>query len=138
MRFLVPVGITAAALLLAACAPDPDHTPGAAAVPPADHAHDEESDTVSADARRIAVTGGGFRFDPATITVAAGDDVSIALTSSDVLHDFVIDELGTHVAADAGRTEETALNTARPGAYTYYCSVPGHRAAGMEGALVVE
>ena len=24
------------------------------------------------------------------------------------------------------------------GAYTYYCDVPGHRAAGMEGALITQ
>jgi uncharacterized cupredoxin-like copper-binding protein len=27
--------------------------------------------------------------------------------------------------------------TLKPGTYTYYCSVPGHRSGGMQGKLVV-
>jgi uncharacterized cupredoxin-like copper-binding protein len=35
----------------------------------------------------------------------------------------------------AGKTLTLEL---KPGAYKFYCSVPGHRMAGMEGTLVVK
>ena len=90
-------------------------------------------------ARRIEVTATSFEFDPAEITVTAGEDVAIVLTSEDLLHDFTIDELDAHVAADADETSEGGLHAPdEPGRYAFYCSVAGHRAAGMEGTLVVE
>jgi plastocyanin len=99
--------------------------------------HDESS-PVADGARRIEVTATSFEFDPSEITVAAGEDVAIVLTSDDLLHDFTIDELDAHVAADADETNEGGLRADEPGRYTFYCTVAGHRAAGMEGTLVVE
>ena len=37
----------------------------------------------------------------------------------------------------SGDTETLTLNLPA-GTYTFYCNVPGHRAAGMEGTLTVE
>ena len=55
-----------------------------------------------------------------------------------MVHDFTIDELDAHVAADRGETATGGFSTDEPGTYTYYCSVPGHRDAGMEGTLTVQ
>jgi plastocyanin len=102
------------------------------------HAHGDEPGIVPDSARRIAIDGTSFRFDPETITVGSGDEIAVALTSADIEHDFVIDELDTHVSAGPATTSEVLLDTTHPGTYTYYCSVDGHREAGMVGTLVVE
>lgn len=100
--------------------------------------HHDESIPVAAGARRIKVAATSFKFDPAEITVTAGEDVAIVLTSDDVLHDFTIDGVDVHVAAGRGETAEGGLRIDKPGKYTYYCTIAGHRKAGMEGTLVVK
>lgn len=100
-------------------------------------AHDE-STPVADGARRVEVAATSFEFDPEEITVTAGEDVAIVLTSDDLLHDFAIDGIDVHVAADRGETAEGGLRVDEPGEYAYYCTIAGHREAGMEGTLVVE
>lgn len=43
-----------------------------------------------------------------------------------------------HMAAEHGTTSMMTFTPTQAGEYTYYCSVPGHREAGMQGRLVVE
>lgn len=130
---IVAVGLVA--VVLSACAPDPS-TARVAAPPPG---HDDHTETpVGADARRIDVVGDALRFEPAEITVHAGEPVAIVFSSTDILHDFTIDDIDAHVAADAGETAEGGLSAPTPGRYTFYCSVPGHREGGMVGTLIVE
>jgi cytochrome c oxidase subunit 2 len=148
--FLVLVATSS--LLLAACGDTADTT--SADMPMSDSGMDgamgggmghdgamghNESSPVADGARRIEVTATSFEFDPDEITVTAGEDVAIVLSSADLLHDFTIDELDAHVAADADETNEGGLHAPdEPGRYSFYCTVAGHRAAGMEGTLVVE
>lgn len=101
------------------------------------HGHDE-STPVAPGARRVEVAATSFEFAPDEITVAAGEDVAIVLSSDDLLHDFTIDGIDVHVAAERGETAEGGLRADDPGEYTFYCTVAGHRDAGMEGTLVVE
>lgn len=93
--------------------------------------------SVVEDAREIRVTADDFAFDPDRITVAAGENVAIVLSSVDILHDFVIDELDAHVSAKPGATATGGLSADRSGTYAFYCTEPGHRDEGMEGTLVV-
>lgn len=149
-RTIALAALTAGSLLIAACGDDDDQT--ATDMPAMDDGdsmngdghggggHDDsEADSPVADgAREIEVTADDLAFDPDEITAEVGEDLAIALTSEDMLHDFTIDDLDAHVAADRGETAKGGVTVDEAGTYTYYCSVPGHREAGMEGTLTVE
>ena len=98
----------------------------------------EPNRAVVPGARLIKVNATSYSFQPGRITIHAGEDVAIALHSDDTFHDFVVDRVVGHVVgADGGSTAKGGLRINRPGTYTFYCSVPGHRSAGMEGTIVV-
>jgi plastocyanin len=100
--------------------------------------HGSSSPTVPG-AREVAVTATSFRFDPAEIHVRAGEDVTILLAASDGAHDFTVDALDFHVAAAPGQLGHGGLHApSTPGRYTAYCSVAGHRQAGMTATVVVD
>ncbi len=128
-------------LLLAACGDDDGSATDMPAMDDEGHGsdgHDDGDSPVAEGAREVAVIATDFAFDPDEITAEAGEDLAIVLTSEDILHDFTIDELDAHVVADRGETAEGGVTADEPGTYTFYCSVPGHREAGMEGNLTVE
>ena len=84
------------------------------------------------------MTASSFKFDPKTVTVKAGQPVTIALKSKDIEHDFTVDDLKIHVGAGPGKLTKSTVTPDKPGRYTFYCSVPGHRSAGMVGTLEVQ
>lgn len=88
---------------------------------------------------RLEVVGtDGLAFEPDRATVAAGV-VTIELTSDPgVPHTFTIEEIDdVEVVMAAGGETATGTIELEPGTYTFYCSIPGHRQAGMEGTLTV-
>jgi len=84
---------------------------------------------------------GNLAFTSKEITAKAGKDTIEFTNESPVPHDVKIEnengeELGgTEITSEGTETAEVEL---KPGTYTYFCSVPGHRQAGMEGTLVVK
>lgn len=86
----------------------------------------------------IEVEGGSYYYSPNIIEVQRGDSVRIVLTSVDMMHDFVIDEID--VKSDIVKSGETGVvefTVDEVGEYEFYCSVGNHRAQGMVGTLVV-
>jgi len=92
---------------------------------------------------QLVFVGVGGEIDGAvnpTLTARPGDVVKITLINDDaMLHDLVIDEFdaATEQFADRGESDSITFTANQTGSFTYYCSVPGHRAAGMFGQLVV-
>ena len=76
-----------------------------------------------------------------TALTAKAGKVTITMTNASPLeHNVTIEEKGKVLGATptfAGGARTLTLNL-KPGTYKFYCSVPGHRAAGMEGTLTVK
>jgi plastocyanin len=90
-------------------------------------------------AKLPAITTPAFRFEQKEIRVKAGQIVALRLNiQHDVPHSLDIDELNVHASMPVGQSELALFTPAKPGTYTFYCSLPGHRAAGMQGTLIVE
>jgi plastocyanin len=85
---------------------------------------------------------GQLKYDKTALTANAGN-VSIAFTNMSPLdHNMTIEAASSHKILAAtptfsGSTKELKLNL-KPGIYKFFCSVPGHRMAGMEGTLTVK
>jgi plastocyanin len=83
---------------------------------------------------------GALKFDTASLEATAGK-VTIDFTNdSSISHDVKIEGNGISGEGTDQVTGGSASATLdlKPGTYTFFCSVDGHRAAGMEGTLVVK
>jgi plastocyanin len=73
---------------------------------------------------------------------AKAGEVTVDFTNGQAVpHDVAIESMNGEVIAEtevlAEGSESTTANL-KPGTYTFFCTVPGHREAGMEGTLTVK
>jgi plastocyanin len=81
---------------------------------------------------------GALAYEQTDVSATAGA-ITIDFTNmSSLPHDVTIEGNGASGATDTitGSTTSTTIDL-EPGTYTFFCSVDGHRAAGMEGTLTV-
>ena len=92
-----------------------------------------------ASTETIAIVAQNFSFTPENPTADAGI-ATIKLTAKSGIHDFVFDGAypGFQLEADGGGASQSQKIDLKPGKYTFYCSITGHRAQGMEGTLTVK
>jgi plastocyanin len=88
-----------------------------------------------------APADGSLAFDQTDLTTKAGA-VTINFDNPAALsHDVKVeDSSGTELGGTdlVSQGDATATVDLQPGSYTFFCSVPGHREAGMEGTLTVK
>lgn len=104
-----------------------------------------EATTTAAENPVLALTSpadGGLEFDPATLTAATGTVVIDYTNPSPVPHNLALEDAEGNILGDTetvtgGQIAELSSDL-EPGSYAFYCAVPGHREAGMEGELTVD
>jgi plastocyanin len=100
-----------------------------------------EGGSAGSAALDIEAASSGLAYASDTATAKAGK-VTVNFTNPQPLtHDVAFEDSS---GKTIGQTEliaegsDSAVVDLKPGTYTYYCTVPGHREAGMEGTLTVK
>lgn len=119
----------------------------------------------AAAATELIVSASDIAFDTNRLEAIASRPVRVTLSNTGALeHDFSIMKMphigavmdgmaegmddhdmshmgndpDVHVAAMTGNSHSIEFTPSEPGEYEYFCSVPGHKEAGMVGTLVVK
>ncbi|HLE58376.1 MAG TPA: cupredoxin domain-containing protein [Candidatus Limnocylindria bacterium] len=115
-RGLVLVGVIAVSALLAACG-------GASSAP---------------ETTQLTVVVKEFTFTPAALTAPAGEQIQITVENQGVVeHDFTIDALEVKITAPVTESVSGTIGPLEAGTYEVYCSIPGHKVAGMTATLTI-
>ncbi len=110
----------------------------------------------------ISLQATDFAYSAPSITVPAGQPVTLTMHNAGAVeHDFVIEKINVtdvqasdsdasahhqmgnmpeydlHISASSGETETLEFTALEPGTYQIFCSVEGHKEAGMIGELIV-
>lgn len=85
----------------------------------------------------IELTAENVAFDRTALSAPSGE-VTVSLENRDLFwHTFTIEELDVDLRVPVS-AEMTVTFDAPPGEYRFFCNIPGHPEAGMEGTLLIE
>ena len=98
----------------------------------------------------VEASGGGaalegtdtLKWQPNTVTAKAGSQVTLTINNTgNTAHTFVSPGLGVSNATDVATGKTTTVSftaPTAPGAYQFWCNIPGHAEAGMVGEVIVQ
>lgn len=139
------LGAIALTLGLAACGGSSSSSTTSSAAAPAPSSSSTSSSASGSSGGSSTISDsadptGQLKFTKSDLTAKAGQATVDFTNSSSLAHNMTIeDSSGKQVGATptfAGGTKSFTADL-KPGKYTFYCSVPGHRQAGMQGTLTV-
>ncbi|MGI9659310.1 MAG: plastocyanin/azurin family copper-binding protein [Gaiellaceae bacterium] len=136
---LLALAMLALAVGVAACGGDDSSTEPAAPSEPAAAEEPAGDGAATSEVALNALEDGSLAYDATSLETAAGE-ITIAFDNpSETPHNVAvegeaIDTVEGEVVTVSGAPITLNLE---PGTYTFFCSVPGHREAGMEGTLTV-
>jgi Cupredoxin-like domain len=85
------------------------------------------------------ITAEHSKFVETRLDLNSGEVLGLFVINKDgIAHAFDVDSLGIHVQLPAASTTAIAIKPSGPGSLEFYCSVPGHRDAGMFGTINVD
>jgi uncharacterized cupredoxin-like copper-binding protein len=146
MRKISTLSIAAVTLMLgvAACGGSSSSSSSSASAPPASSSSSSSSAPSSSGSGSTitdaADPSGQLKFTSSSLTGKAGKATIKFTNMSQLPHNMtIVSSDGSKVGATptfSGGTKTISVDL-KPGKYTFYCSVPGHREAGMQGTLTV-
>jgi len=86
-----------------------------------------------------ALTAAETKFIETSLSMSNGEVLGLFVINKDgFAHSFDIDALDIHVQLPANSTTAVAIKPTASGSLAFYCAVPGHKDAGMVGAITVQ
>lgn len=83
-----------------------------------------------------------LKWQPDTIVVKGGDKVTLSIKNAgNTAHTFLSPALGVNSQQDVAVQKTTTVSftaPSAPGAYQFWCNIPGHAEAGMVGEVIVQ
>lgn len=141
-RYVVLVSLLA--LALGACAQGPEFTEEDQV--PADQRPDDDGQTDGDPgegdevAETVDLIAGDIYYENEPSELPIGSTRFVMENEGNIEHNLILEELGDRTVigdVPGGQTGEGEV-TLEAGEYTFYCSIPGHRQAGMEFSVTVE
>lgn len=74
--------------------------------------------------RHFRIEASQFAYSPGVLRVNPGDQVTIELVATDVVHGIYIDSYDLQASADPGQTAQLSFTASQPGVFRFRCIVP--------------